>query len=102
MQVWVAARPPGGMVSGRRHQPQMPQPAHEEHRRRKQRDALVSPLLPHIALTISSVIFLASPNNIIVLSRKNSSFSMPAYPDPMPRLTKSTVPALSTSRIGMP
>ena len=31
-----------------------------------------------IALTMVSVIFLASPNSIIVLSRKNSSFSTPA------------------------
>ncbi len=31
-----------------------------------------------IALTMSSVIFLASPNSIIVLSRKNSSLPMPA------------------------
>jgi hypothetical protein len=31
-----------------------------------------------IARTISSVIFLASPNSIMVLSLKNSSFSMPA------------------------
>src|SRR5690606_16366615 len=30
------------------------------------------------ALTMSSHTFLASPNSIIVLSRKNSSFSMPA------------------------
>ena len=30
------------------------------------------------ALTISSHIFLASPNSIIVLSRKNNSFSTPA------------------------
>ena len=30
------------------------------------------------ALTIESVTFLASPNSIIVLSRKNSSFSTPA------------------------
>ncbi len=29
-------------------------------------------------LTISSVTFLASPNSIMVLSRKNSSFSTPA------------------------
>ena len=54
------------------------------------------------ALTIESVIFLASPNSIIVLSRKKSSFSTPAYPEPMPRLTNSTVLALSTSRTGMP
>ena len=37
---------------------------------------------PHLtaqsALTISSVIFLPSPNSIMVLSRKNSSFSTPA------------------------
>lgn len=30
------------------------------------------------ALTIDSTVFLASPNNIIVLFRKNSSFSTPA------------------------
>ena len=33
---------------------------------------------PYSALTISSVIFLPSPNSIMVLSRKNSSFSTPA------------------------
>ena len=32
----------------------------------------------YIALTISSTIFFASANSIMVLSRKNSSFSMPA------------------------
>lgn len=32
----------------------------------------------YIALTISSTIFLASENNIMVLSRKNSSLSTPA------------------------
>ena len=31
-----------------------------------------------MALTISSVIFFASPNSIIVFGRKNSSFSTPA------------------------
>ena len=55
-----------------------------------------------IALTISSHIFFASPNSIIVLSRKNSSLSTPAYPEDMPRLTNRTVPDFSTSRIGMP
>ena len=35
-------------------------------------------LTPYIAFTISSTIFFASENNIIVLSRKNNSFSMPA------------------------
>ena len=34
--------------------------------------------LPHIPLTISSVIFLASPNSIMVLSRQNSGLSTPA------------------------
>jgi hypothetical protein len=33
---------------------------------------------PHSPLIIPSTIFFASPNNIIVLSRKNSSFSTPA------------------------
>ena len=33
---------------------------------------------PYIALTISSTIFFASANSIMVLSRKKSSFSMPA------------------------
>ena len=33
---------------------------------------------PYIAFTISSTIFFASENSIMVLSRKNSSFSMPA------------------------
>lgn len=33
---------------------------------------------PHIALTISSVIFLASWKSIMVLSRKKSSLPMPA------------------------
>ena len=32
----------------------------------------------YIAFTISSTIFFASENSIIVLSRKNSSFSIPA------------------------
>ena len=32
----------------------------------------------YIALTISSTIFFASENSIMVLSRKNSSFSIPA------------------------
>lgn len=32
----------------------------------------------HSALTIPSTIFLASANSIMVLSRKNSSFSTPA------------------------
>jgi len=37
------------------------------------------PLPPQAsALTISSVTFLASPNSIMVLGRKNSSFSTPA------------------------
>ena len=54
------------------------------------------------AFRTSSTICLASPNNIIVLSRKNSSFSTPAYPAPMPRLTNNTVRERSTSRIGMP
>ncbi len=53
-------------------------------------------------LRIESTTFLASPNSIMVLSRKNTSFSTPAYPEPMPRLMKSTVLARSTSRIGMP
>ncbi len=34
--------------------------------------------LDYIDLTISSVIFFASPNSIMVWSRKNSSFWMPA------------------------
>jgi len=33
---------------------------------------------PYIAFTISSTIFFASANSIMVLSRKKSSFSMPA------------------------
>ena len=33
---------------------------------------------PYIDLTISSTIFFASANSIMVLSRKKSSFSMPA------------------------
>ena len=33
---------------------------------------------PYIAFTISSTIFFASENSIMVLSRKKSSFSMPA------------------------
>jgi hypothetical protein len=53
-------------------------------------------------LTMSSTIFFASANNIIVLSWKKSSFSMPAYPEPIPRLTNSTVPDRSTSSIGIP
>ena len=56
----------------------------------------------HSAFTIPSTIFLASANSIMVLSRKNSSFSTPAYPLPMPRLMNSTVPAFSTSSTGMP
>ena len=35
-------------------------------------------LVGYIALTISSTIFFASENSIMVLSRKKSSFSMPA------------------------
>jgi hypothetical protein len=54
------------------------------------------------ACTISSVIFFASPNSIIVFGRKNSSLSTPAYPDAIERLTNSTVAAFSTSRIGIP
>ena len=54
------------------------------------------------ACTISSVIFFASPNSIMVFGRKNSSLSTPAYPDAMERFTNNTVPAFSTSRIGMP
>ena len=54
------------------------------------------------ACTISSVIFFASPNSIIVFGRKNSSLSTPAYPDAIDRFTNSTVAALSTSKIGMP
>ena len=54
------------------------------------------------ACTISCVTFLASPKSIMVFGRKNSSLSTPAYPEDMPRLTKNTVFARSTSRIGMP
>ena len=54
------------------------------------------------ACTISSVIFFASPNSIIVFGRKNSSLSTPAYPDAIDRFTNSTVRAFSTSRIGIP
>ena len=54
------------------------------------------------ACTISSVIFFASPNSIIVFGRKNSSLSTPAYPDAIDRFTNSTVADFSTSRIGMP
>ena len=57
---------------------------------------------PYIAFTISSTIFFASANSIIVLSLKNSSFSIPAYPDPIPRFENSTVFAFSTSSTGMP
>ena len=57
-----------------------PRPAFE----RMQRVAPVSPPAeraerpPYIDLTISSTIFFASANSIMVLSRKKSSFSMPA------------------------
>ena len=54
------------------------------------------------ACTISSVIFFASPNSIIVFGRKNSTLSTPAYPDAIERFTNSTVRAFSTSRIGIP
>ena len=54
------------------------------------------------ACTISSVIFFASPNSIIVFGRKNSSLSTPAYPDAIDRFTNSTVAAFSTSRMGIP
>ena len=55
-----------------------------------------------IPCTISSVIFFASPNSIIVFGRKNSSLSTPAYPEAIDRFTNSTVAAFSTSRIGIP
>ena len=45
---------------------------------RPETEIIVEAALPLIAFTISSVIFLASPNSIIVLSRKKSSFSTPA------------------------
>ncbi len=54
------------------------------------------------ACTISSVIFFASPNSIIVFGRKNSSLSTPEYPDAIDRFTNNTVFAFSTSRTGIP
>jgi hypothetical protein len=53
-----------------------------------------------------SVIFLASPKSIIVKERlacpEEQLVLDAGIAGAMPRLTKSTVPALSTSRIGMP
>src|SRR5260370_2530995 len=39
-----------------------------------------APAFPHIALTIFSVTFLASPGNIVVLSRQNRGLSLPPKP----------------------
>lgn len=41
-------------------------------------EGLVPEVADHSAFTIPSTIFFASANSIIVLSRKNSSFSTPA------------------------
>ena len=51
-------------------------PKHQN--RRRPVEWLMPEVAGHNAFTIPSTIFLASANSIIVLSRKNSSFSTPA------------------------
>ena len=57
---------------------------------------------PLTSAASSPTTVLASPNTICVFSLKKSSFSMPAKPARMLRLTTKIEAALSTSRIGMP
>ena len=56
--------------------PKEPQPAVLQ--RSGQRRSCIPGAGTYIAFTISSTIFFASENSIMVLSRKNSSFSIPA------------------------
>jgi hypothetical protein len=90
----------GDEKRGRRCTPRAPRPAGRPPGRRRRRVQEGQRALSSVTSFWSDP--LASPKSIAVLGLKNSSFSIPAKPAPMPRFRTMIEAALSAFRIGMP